>query len=168
MEIEIVPVKQSEKHILENLYQLYEYDFSEYTKLDIDKDGKYPVNIDFYWEGDGRWKPYFIKMSGTVMGFVIALLENMDVNPDPDHVVYDFMILKKYRRQGVGYSAAFKTFELYQANWKLAQMEANQGAIFFWRKVIHDFTNGKYTENYREDRKMYVQSFSTKQSGQNV
>ncbi|WP_212980866.1 GNAT family N-acetyltransferase [Paenibacillus azoreducens] len=162
MSIELVQVKRSEKHILENLYQLYEYDFSEYTKLDIDKDGRYAVSIDYYWEGDGRWRPYFIKVSENVAGFVVVLLEDMDLNPDPDHVVYDFMILKKYRRQGIGYTAACKTFELYQANWKLAQMEANKGAISFWRKVIHDITNGKYTENYRDDRKMYFQFFSTK------
>ncbi|MBE9917772.1 hypothetical protein G8C92_27610 [Paenibacillus donghaensis] len=89
MSIELVPVKRSEKYILENLYQLYEYDFSEYTKLDIDKDGRYALSIDHYWEGDGRWRPYFIKVSDNVAGFVVVLLEDMDLNPDPDHVVYD-------------------------------------------------------------------------------
>ncbi|PWW43489.1 MULTISPECIES: GNAT family N-acetyltransferase [Paenibacillus] len=116
MIVDLTPVTLAEKSMLSNLYQLYHYDFSEYTSEDINQEGKYDVNIDFIWEGDKRWRPYFIMISGTIAGFVIVLLENLDTDPDPTHVIYDFMILKKFRRSGVGYAAAMQIFELYKAN----------------------------------------------------
>jgi predicted acetyltransferase len=73
-------------------------------------------------EGDHRWKPYLIEVSETIVGFLVVLLENLDVDPDPTHVIYDFMILQKFRRNGIGYTAAIKAFEMYNANWKIAQM----------------------------------------------
>ncbi|MDT3429121.1 putative acetyltransferase [Paenibacillus forsythiae] len=90
------------------------------------------------------------------------LLENLDIDPDPTHVIYDFMIMKKYRRSGIGYAAAIKAIEMYKANWKIAQMETNIPAILFWRKVIKDYTRDNYTEKFREDVKKYIQLFSSK------
>ncbi|WP_332258241.1 GNAT family N-acetyltransferase [Paenibacillus forsythiae] len=141
---------------------MYHYDFSEFTSQDINKDGRYDVNINFFWEGDHRWHPYFIEVSGITVGFIIVLLENLDIDPDPTHVIYDFMIMKKYRRSGIGYAAAIKAIEMYKANWKIAQMETNIPAILFWRKVIKDYTRDNYTEKFREDVKKYIQLFSSK------
>ena len=144
------------------MYQLYEYDFSQFTHRDLNNDGRFDVNIDYFWEGDSRWNPYFITLSGTIVGFLVVLFENMDIDPDPTHVIYDFMILKKYRRNGIGNSAAKKAFELFHANWKVAQMENNEPAISFWRKVISELTINNYTETYRPDSKKYIQAFSSK------
>lgn len=87
------------------------------------------MNIDFYWGGDPRWNPYFILSSGVIVGFLVVLFENLDTDPDPTHVIYDFMILKKYRRSGLGRTAAKQAFGLFKANWKVAQMESNTSAI---------------------------------------
>ncbi|WP_440109187.1 GNAT family N-acetyltransferase [Paenibacillus sp. QZ-Y1] len=105
------------------------------------------MNIDYFWEGDNRWNPYFIDLSGTIVGFVVVLFENMDIDPDPTHVIYDFMILQKHRRKGLGYCAAKNVFELFNANWAVAQMGNNDPALHFWRKVIRDFTDHNYIES---------------------
>ncbi|ACX64804.1 hypothetical protein [Paenibacillus sp. Y412MC10] len=54
MEIKFNPVTYKEKNTLSNLYQFYEYDFSLYTNREINKDGRFEVNIDYFWEGDKR------------------------------------------------------------------------------------------------------------------
>jgi predicted acetyltransferase len=162
MDISLRPVSLKDKGILLNLYQFYKYDFSQYTKEDLNTNGRYEVNIDFFWDGDPRWNPYFIEMSGTIVGFLVVLFENMDTDPDPTHVIYDFLILRKYRRAGIGYTAAVKAFELFKANWKVVQMESNTAAISFWRKVINDFTDNNFTERFRSDINKYIQEFSTK------
>ena len=77
--------------------------------------------LEHYWE-DPRWNPFFIYDAGKIVGFLVILFENYDVDPDPTHVIYDFMVLKKFRRNGLGREAAVKSFDLYQANWKVAQM----------------------------------------------
>ena len=58
MHINLVPVDLGKKDILFNLYQLYYYDFSKYTNQDLNKDGKYDLEINLFWEGDRRWHPF--------------------------------------------------------------------------------------------------------------
>ena len=161
--IHLVSVTKENKHILQNLYQFYYYDFSQYTKEELNNDGLYDVSMEYYWEDD-RWNPYFIYSDDKIVGFLIILFENYDVAPDPTHVIYDFMILNKYRRNGFGKEAAMKAFDLFKANWAVAQMRSNEAAILFWRNVIADYTNGTFTELYRKDLEKYFQSFSTKDS----
>lgn len=160
MEINLVPVTFKDKEVLSNLYQFYNYDFSLFTDQDVNQHGEFEVNIDYFWEGDHRWNPYLIEVSGNLAGFVVVLFENLDTDPDPAHVVYDFMILQKYRRTGIGTAAAIKTLDLFkEAKWKLAQMENNKPAIAFWRKVLKDYTKDNYTERYLSDLQKYIQAF---------
>ncbi|ANS74410.1 GCN5 family acetyltransferase [Paenibacillus yonginensis] len=162
MNLKLVPVRAENKDTLINLYQFYEYDFSRYMDTDVDTNGKYALDIDFYWEGDERWNPFLIEVNGAIAGFLIVLFENMDTDPDPTHVIYDFMVLHKYRRTGVGRRAAVEAFNMYQANWSLAQIKNNLPAISFWRNVIEDYTDGNFTERYSPDSGNYIQKFSTK------
>lgn len=163
MTIKLVPVSPDKKDMLINLYQLYEYDFSKYTHQDIDtNNGRYDVNIDFYWEGDGRWNPFFIEVDGFIAGFLVILFENMDIDPDPTHVIYDFMILQKYRRKGIGRTGAIKAFNMYKAPWAVSQMDTNLPAIAFWRSVIQELKGDNFSESYNADRKKYIQKFSTR------
>jgi predicted acetyltransferase len=159
--VQLTPVSEKSKEVLQNLYQLYHYDFSLFTEEDINSVGLYEINLEHYWE-DPRWNPFFIYDAGKIVGFLVILFENYDVDPDPTHVIYDFMVLKKFRRNGLGREAAVKSFDLYQANWKVAQMSSNEPAILFWRDVIREYTDNRYTEILRQDLKKYVQVFSTK------
>ncbi|GGF72033.1 hypothetical protein GCM10010912_16460 [Paenibacillus albidus] len=159
--VQLISVSEESKVTLHNIYQLYLYDFSQFTEEDINSCGLFGVSLDHYWQ-DPRWNPFFIVHDGKIMGFLVVLFENYDVDPDPTHVIYDFMILKKHRRNGFGKEAAIKAFNLYKANWKVAQMSSNEAAVLFWRSVITEYTNDTYTELYRPDFKKYVQSFNNK------
>ena len=99
--VQLTPVSEKSKEVLQNLYQLYHYDFSLFTEEDINSVGLYEINLEHYWE-DPRWNPFFIYDAGKIVGFLVILLENYDVDPDPTHVIYDFMVLKKFRRNGLG------------------------------------------------------------------
>ncbi|OPA75225.1 GNAT family N-acetyltransferase [Paenibacillus selenitireducens] len=161
MEIQLVPVLKENRDILYRLYQLYQHDFSLYTDFDVNDRGEFSVSIEHYWQ-DPRWNPFIIYHTGQMIGFLVVLFENYDVDPDPTHVIYDFMVLRKYRRKGLGKQAAMKAFDLYSAKWATAQMEDNEPAISFWRQVIEEYTSGNYHENYRADRGKYIQTFSNK------
>ncbi|MNJ73908.1 hypothetical protein D3C77_707670 [compost metagenome] len=86
----------------------------------------------------------------------------MDIDPDPTHVIYDFMILPKYRRRGIGRAAAIEAFNMYKATWAVSQMDNNFPAITFWRSVIQEFKGNHFNESYKAERKKYIQKFSTK------
>jgi predicted acetyltransferase len=161
---QLAPVTKSDKPILDRLYQLYLHDFSVYTGQNVNNSGLYDHDEHYndFWE-DPRWNPFFIYEDDGLAGFVVVLFENYDVDPDPTHVIWDFMVLRKYRRKGIGREAAILAFNQYKANWAVAQMGTNEPAIQFWRSVIGAYTGGRYTETYRADRDKYIQSFSTKE-----
>ncbi|AZN43023.1 GNAT family N-acetyltransferase [Paenibacillus albus] len=161
MTIELVPVDKDNREVLYSLYQYYYYDFSPYTGSELGIDGRYSVNLEHYWE-DPRWNPYLICAGSSLVGFLVILFENLDTEPDPTHVIYDFLILSKYRRQGLGKAAAVQAFDLHRANWKVAQMSVNLPALHFWRDVVDEYTSGQYTEQFREDRNKYIQSFNNR------
>ncbi len=161
MEITLMPVKIEQKESLYNLYQYYHYDFSQYTDEDLGSDGRFVIDLDHIWE-DPRWNPYLIRSQDKIIGFLIILFENYDTDPDPTHVIYDFMILRKYRRRGLGQIAAVQAFNLYQAKWKVVQMKANEPAIHFWRNVVNEYTSGQYSEVFREDISKFVQAFNNR------
>lgn len=161
MPIDLVPIGKEEKQVLYNLYQYYEHEFSPYTNMDIGLDGRFSINLEHYWE-DPRWNPFLICYDKKIAGFLIILFDNNDTDPDPIHVIYDFLILRKYRRKGIGKSAAVQAFNLYKAVWKVVQISENRPAQHFWRDVVNDYTAGQYTEIFREDINKYVQTFNNR------
>ncbi|WP_370734275.1 GNAT family N-acetyltransferase [Paenibacillus dakarensis] len=60
-------------------------------------------------------EPFFFVVDGSIAGFLVVLFENMDIDPDPTNLIYDFMILEKYRRLGIGRRAAVEAFKMYDA-----------------------------------------------------
>jgi predicted acetyltransferase len=163
MEIKLMPVEIERKEVLYNLYQYYQYDFSPFTEEDLGVDGRFEINLEHYWE-DPRWNPFLICNKEHIIGFLIILFEDYDTDSDPTHVIYDFLILSKYRRRGLGKLAAVQAFNLYRANWKVVEMKTNEPAIHFWRDVVNHYTAGQYTEVFREDLNKFVQSFTNRTS----
>ena len=52
--------------------------------------------------------------------------------------------MRKYRRQGVGKFAAVETFNNHQGNWQVGVLSCNTPSLKFWKKVISEYSNGKY------------------------
>ncbi|MBP1991170.1 GNAT family N-acetyltransferase [Paenibacillus eucommiae] len=148
MEVKLMPVKVEQKEILYNLYQYYRYDFSQYTEEDLGLDGRFDIDLEHYWE-DPRWNPYLICNKEQIIGFLIILFENYDTDPDPTHVIYDFLVLNKYRRRGLGRLAAVQAFNLYQGNWKVVQMKINEPAKHFWRDVVSLLCQKRTVYNFK-------------------
>ena len=161
MQIKLERIGPERKELLYALYQFYEYEFSLYTDTDLEEKGRFAVDLEHFWT-DLRWNPYLIRYGDKIAGFLIVLFENYDTDPDPTHVIYDFLILPKYRRKGVGRAAAGQAFEKYRANWKVVQMSANLPALEFWRKTVQAYTAGQYAEVYRQDLDKYVQTFTNR------
>ncbi|MEC4818405.1 MAG: hypothetical protein SAK29_34810 [Scytonema sp. PMC 1069.18] len=58
----------------------------------------------------------------------------------------EFFILRKYRRQGIGYRVASFIFDLFPSKWEVRQLGLNADAQTFWRKVINRYTNNQFYE----------------------
>ncbi len=159
MEIKSVPLEQ--KAVLRNLLQLYHYDFTEFIPFEVDSHGLYGYKyLDHYWTDKGRY-PFIIYVDGNIAGFVLIRdypLEELNENA---HSIAELFVMKKYRCQGIGKKTAFQMFNQFPGLWEVAQIAENKPAQAFWRKVIHEFTQGNFEEVQKDHWKGSIQRFRT-------
>ena len=159
----LTPAAEEERAIVENLAQLYVYDWSELLHLEIGQDGRFGnFLLTPYWVDDWR-HPFLLRVGDTLAGF--ALIEERSKVTGESGVfdMTEFFVLRRFRRRGVGLAAAFAAFDLFKGRWEVRQREENAAATAFWRRAIGDYTRGNYQE-VRWDRAEWtelVQTFST-------
>ena len=144
MNVELQRVKLEEREILSNLLEKYDYEFSQYDNRDVNKLGLYGYQyLDYYWTEKNRWA-YFIIVDGNFAGFVMVIdLPEVD-DRDTDFQIAEFFVMYKYRRSGVGKKAFFKVLDIHKGKWQLKLHPKNLPSVYFWKKVISDYTNGNY------------------------
>ncbi len=144
MEITLHLMGLAEKPLLTRLMELYLYDFSAYSREDVSEYGYfgYP-HIDDYWNEAGRF-PYLIRADGKIAGFAL-ICPHCDYRTEPDARCFgEFFVLRKYRRMGVGRTAAMRLFDRHPGPWEVCHWKENTAAGLFWEKVIATYTGGRY------------------------
>ena len=165
MNVEIIPIPEDHQAVLLQLWQLYVYDFSEMDGGDVKEDGRYGSAVDLgeYWR-DPRRHPYFVRVDGTLAGFVLVHRRGRLVD-DPDVTrMSEFFVMRKYRRRGVGALVATRIFDRFPGRWEVWEIERNVAAQAFWRRVIGRYTGGRFEERTVNGRP--VQLFDTRTAGQ--
>lgn len=158
MNVHIEEVQINEEHVLRNMFEFYDYEFSQYLNFEVNYDGlfrKAPVSEYLAKE---EYNSFFIKSDGKLTGFVIVKMTNREISK-PSFEIEQFFILKKYSGKGIGKHAAIKIFDRYKGDWKVTQVEKNYPAQAFWRNVIKNYSNNSYTETY-DDKHRSIQEFS--------
>ncbi len=147
MKIELVEVKESEKSVLRQMIELYEYDMSLYTGQELNDFGYFGYSyLDHYWTEENRF-PYFIRCNDVLCGFVLVndycyQLKNKDAK-----AIAEFFIMKKYRRSGIGRNIAFQIFDRFPGPWEVIQIPGNDISYDFWEDVIRQYTSGEYKKS---------------------
>ena len=136
--------------------QFYMYDFSEYTRYDVEDDGLFAPYADLqdYFEGDNKF-PYIITADDKYVGFVLVKFTS---SKDRSYFsIAEFFILKKYRHEGIGKAIAIKVFNLHKGQWEVHQRDNNKAAQIFWNKVISEYTEGHFKEHLENGKQ--IQNF---------
>ncbi|MDN4525162.1 GNAT family N-acetyltransferase [Fictibacillus fluitans] len=146
------------KNVLTQMLELYRYDFSEFDGSDLNENGQYGyAYLDAYWQEEGRY-PFFIKADNRFAGFVLVHKTR------GTHMIAEFFVMKKYRKMGIGRQAAFLTFDRFPGKWDVAQIPKNKPAQSFWVRIIRDYTNGEFTDQFSETEQVRYQTFVTSKS----
>jgi len=162
--ISLDPAGAAERPVLENLFQLYAYDWSELGWLDVGRDGRFAdPSLDSYWRDDDH-HPFLIRVDGRLAGFVLVVARSRLTGVAGVFDMAEFFVMRKYRRQGVGLTAASAAFARFPGRWEIRQRDQNVGATAFWRRVIARFTAGSYVET-RNDDALWVGPVQTFTSG---
>jgi predicted acetyltransferase len=151
----IEEVLLNEEHILQNMFEFYDYEFSQYLNFEVNKEGLFRrAPVSEYLSND-EYHSFFIKSAERLLGFVILKITNNKSSFE----IEQFFILKKYNGKGIGKQAAIKIFDRFKGNWKVTQVERNYPAQAFWRKVIQSYSNNSYRETY-DDKCRSIQEFN--------
>ena len=157
MNFTLLQASNDHKIVIQNLMQFYIYDFSEYVRYDVEKNGlftPYP-DLDGYWEEDNNKFPYIIKKNDKYVGFV--LVKFISSKDRSYFSIAEFFILKKYRHEGIGKAIAIKVFNLHKGQWEVYQKDSNKPAQIFWNKVISEYTKGEFKERLEDGKR--IQNF---------
>ncbi len=143
MNIELKKVNVEEKEILRNLLEKYDYEFSQWNNRDVNKLGLYGYDyLDYYWTEEKRWA-FFIVVDGNLAGFAMVN-DYPESKEEMDYTMAEFFVMCKYRCGGVGKFAAMKVFDMFHGKWQLTRHPKNKASVYFWDKVVSEYTGGKY------------------------
>ena len=153
MAILVAAARVEERAILENLFELYTYEFSDIVGCDVEDNGRFASrSMALYWQDEWR-HPFLFRVAGKLAGFALVHRRSHISGDDDVWDMAEFFVLRKYRHQGVGAGVAARLFELHRGAWEVRQLEANKGATAFWRRAIGDFTGGKFEEVAMNDER---------------
>jgi len=143
MKIEVIKATIDQRPILANLLELYTYDFTEFCDFDIGDDGRYGYEyLPLYWTESTRF-PFLIYVDEKLAGFVFVQ-RGCPISDDEDvWDISEFFVMKKYKRLGVGSSAALKIWSQFKGRWQVRVQEKNFVACSFWFKAIKKFISAE-------------------------
>jgi predicted acetyltransferase len=144
--ISLIPATKAERPTLENLMQLYIYDWSELRLLDVAADGRFPeYPLHAYWEDAWR-HPLLLWVDGRLAGFALVSERSRLTGAPGVFDMAEFFVMRRFRRKGVGQRAASVAFDRFKGPWEIRQHDENTAAIAFWRRAVDRYTGGSYRE----------------------
>jgi len=112
--------------------------------------GEWPTREDEFlaaWFNDSSAHPFVILSDGTRAGFALVARPAEFPRRTADYRMAEFFVISSARRRGVGAGAAALLFSRFSGGWEVLEDEYNRAALGFWRRVIGQQTQGRYTES---------------------
>ena len=161
------PLAEGERPLLQRLFELYLYDFSELEHADVDEEGWFvPSARDWlarYWSEPGK-HALLLRVEGRPAGLALVDESSPLAGSGDRRFLGAFFVARAYRRRGYGAAAARAIFDRFPGRWQVLQIRANTGAQAFWRRAIAEYTGGRYAERWVSEREV-VQEFDTRERG---
>lgn len=99
------------------------------------------------WFHDDRCTAFIVLREQEPVGFaVVQRGVSGAADPKRHYRLSEFFIRQPFRNRGVGRGAAMLIFARYAGEWTVPEQSRNPRAIKFWRRVVSEFTNGKFRE----------------------
>ena len=157
--IKLKKIESKDKSILQNLFQLYMHDITASLPMDVNEHGLFEYNyIDYYFTDENRYA-YLIYIEDKIAGFVLIDDEFMVLDNKENKPRYDFsemFILNAYKKKGYGEIVVKRIFDMYKGNWEIRPVPRSEGAKRFWLKVVKNYTNDNFKENYPKPNRLVI------------
>lgn len=139
VQIDLIPAAAEQAFILDNLFQLYAYDFSDFHDVEIGANGRFVyTNLPLYWSEPGR-HPFLIWVDGALAGFALVKRGSEISGAEAVWDMAEFFILRSYRNRGIGTRIAHEMWSRFPGQWEVRVLQANGLAQQFWTHAISEF-----------------------------
>jgi predicted acetyltransferase len=133
------PVTRDGASTLDNLFELYAYDFSEQMQLPLKASGRFELTPgDVWWTRDDHYA-YFIKVRGELAGFALVRAGSRVTNASEVMDVAEFFVVRSIRGKGIGRVAAHGLFRAFPGAWEVRVRRTNVGAMQFWSRAAETY-----------------------------
>ena len=139
--VRVVPAGEDRRPTLEHLVQLYLHDLSGVGGWDLRADGTFGTELlDGCWS-ETRRHSFLFQVGDSLAGF--AVVDRGSHVSDRADVwdMAEFFVVKRWRRAGVGRSAARQLFATFPGAWKVRTFPGYVPAEKFWPSVCADMAS---------------------------
>lgn len=133
-------LEPSDRPVVDNLWQCYQHDLSEFRGSLPGPDGRYKNSrVTTYLDSPDR-STYLITVDDAPAGFVMVRQHD-----ESSRVLGEFFVVRSLRRQGLGRTVATQVFTRHPGRWELAFQEANTRAVRFWTDLATRLVGDDWT-----------------------
>ncbi len=99
------------------------------------------------WFGDSAVNPLVILRGAEPVGFAMVAHGSAGAGRAVvDYRMAEFFVMRAARRRGVGRSAVELILNRFAGRWEITEYLRNPVAVSFWRRVVANYTQGRYQE----------------------
>jgi len=98
------------------------------------------------WFGDSSVNPLIILRGNDPVGFAMVATGNLPGRPPVDFRMAEFFVGRTFRRRGIGRFAVELILNRFAGRWEITEYLRNPVAVSFWRRVVANYTQGRFQE----------------------
>ncbi len=137
--VSLEAIAREQAPILENLFELYCYDFSEHLPLELKPSGRFEIPLADAWWSEADHFPFFIREGAKLVGFALARRGSRVTGASEVMDVAEFFVLRGVRGRGLGARAAQALFAKFATPWEIRVRPSNGQAQRFWSRVVESW-----------------------------
>ena len=118
------------------------------------------------WFGDSSVTPLVILRGNDPVGFAMVARGGAEPGRSPvDYRMAEFFVERAQRRRGIGRLAVELILNRFAGRWEITEYLRNPVAVSFWRRIVANYTQGRYQErvNNGEVRQVFDSGLSRAQ-----
>ncbi len=133
-------IQRDSATVLDNLFELYAYDFSEHVPIQLHPSGRFGITPSDAWWTRGDHFAYLIRREGALAGFALARAGSRVTAAADVMDVAEFFVLRGERRKRIGTRAAHALFAEFPRAWEVRVRQTNVSAMAFWSHAAETWT----------------------------
>ncbi|HEY7041989.1 MAG TPA: GNAT family N-acetyltransferase [Methylomirabilota bacterium] len=139
----------ADREWLTNVYPFYLHDLSEFDDgyYRLDERGRWSPDHLPGWLDEPEDHPLILLESGERVGAALVHeAPSPHVSAGANFRMAEFFVLRAHRGRGIGRRAVFALFARFPGVWEISELPRNEPAIGFWRRVIGEYSGGRFRE----------------------